>query len=194
MMVAIVELVGDPYTIANEMTDLVTSISPNQRRRRSRGRSTSDEEHRHGRALVLVALVLTGPLASKLGSAIGIGSTAVTVWTIAKWPVLLIVLLFYASPSLDSSVARGLEGGLGWKRPPEQGGFEVVESSIPPLRRFTLKVMGRWSVKTVDVTADGTGLSSRAGTALLALVADRVGADGRAVRCACGHARAPLGP
>jgi Transposase DDE domain group 1 len=38
-----------------------------------------------------------------------------------------------------------------------------------------VKVMGRWSVKTVDVRADGTGLSSRAGTSLLALVADRVG-------------------
>ena len=38
-----------------------------------------------------------------------------------------------------------------------------------------MKVMGRWSVKTVDVRADGTGLSSRAGTALLALVVDRVG-------------------
>jgi hypothetical protein len=35
--------------------------------------------------------------------------------------------------------------------------------------------MGRWSAKTVDVTADGTGLCSRAGTALLALVADRLG-------------------
>ena len=41
-----------------------------------------------------------------------------------------------------------------------------------------MKVMGRWSVKTVDVRADGTGLSSRAGTALLALVADRVGLTG----------------
>jgi len=38
-----------------------------------------------------------------------------------------------------------------------------------------VKVMGRWSVKTVDVRADGTGLCSRAGTALLALVADRLG-------------------
>jgi Transposase DDE domain group 1 len=38
-----------------------------------------------------------------------------------------------------------------------------------------LKVMGRWSAGTVVVRADGTGLSSRAGTALLALVADRVG-------------------
>ena len=38
-----------------------------------------------------------------------------------------------------------------------------------------MKVMGRWSVKTVDVRADGMGLCSRAGTALLALAADRVG-------------------
>ena len=38
-----------------------------------------------------------------------------------------------------------------------------------------MKVLGRWSVKTVDVRADGTGLCSRAGTSLLALVADRVG-------------------
>jgi hypothetical protein len=41
-----------------------------------------------------------------------------------------------------------------------------------------LKVMGRWSVRTVDVRADGTGLCSRAGSALLALVADRVGLTG----------------
>jgi hypothetical protein len=41
-----------------------------------------------------------------------------------------------------------------------------------------LKVMGRWSVKTVDVRADGTGLSSRAGASLLALVADRLGLTG----------------
>src|SRR4051812_50127425 len=35
--------------------------------------------------------------------------------------------------------------------------------------------MGRSSNVTVDVRADGTGLSSRAGTALLALAADRLG-------------------
>ena len=38
-----------------------------------------------------------------------------------------------------------------------------------------MKVMGRSTIKTVDVRADGTGLSSRAGTALLALVAQRLG-------------------
>jgi membrane protein len=56
-------------------------------------------------AIVLVAVVLTGPLASAVGSAVGIGSTAVTVWNIAKWPVLLVMvivmiaLLYYASPN-----------------------------------------------------------------------------------------------
>jgi len=54
----------------------------------------------------------------------------------------------------------------------------VFTPAIPPLRRFTLKVMGRWSVKTVDVRADASGLCSRAGTSLLALVAERVGLAG----------------
>jgi hypothetical protein len=38
-----------------------------------------------------------------------------------------------------------------------------------------LKVMGRFSIQKVDVRADGTGLSSRAGTALLSLAAERLG-------------------
>jgi hypothetical protein len=38
-----------------------------------------------------------------------------------------------------------------------------------------LKVMGRSGIQKVEVQADGTGLSSRAGTALLPLVAERVG-------------------
>jgi hypothetical protein len=38
--------------------------------------------------------------------------------------------------------------------------------------------MGRSRINTVDVVADGTGLSSRAGTALPALVADRLGLVG----------------
>jgi membrane protein len=56
-------------------------------------------------AIVLIALVLTGPLADAVGSAVGLGATAVTIWDIAKWPVLLLVvigmiaLLYYASPN-----------------------------------------------------------------------------------------------
>ena len=45
-------------------------------------------------ALVLVALVLTGPIAGAVGSAVGLGTTAVTVWSIAKWPVLFLVVVF----------------------------------------------------------------------------------------------------
>ncbi|HEV2770366.1 MAG TPA: YihY/virulence factor BrkB family protein [Solirubrobacteraceae bacterium] len=45
-------------------------------------------------ALVLVALVLTGPIAGAVGSAVGLGTTAVTVWNIAKWPVLFLVVVF----------------------------------------------------------------------------------------------------
>ena len=56
-------------------------------------------------ALVLVSLVLTGPIAGAVGSAVGLGDTAVTAWNIAKWPVLfavvvfMITLLYYASPN-----------------------------------------------------------------------------------------------
>ncbi|MFF8284403.1 YhjD/YihY/BrkB family envelope integrity protein [Streptomyces albus] len=56
-------------------------------------------------AAVLVALVVSGPLARKAGSALGVGDTAVTAWNWAKWPVmvlvviLIIAVLYYASPN-----------------------------------------------------------------------------------------------
>ena len=56
-------------------------------------------------ALALVAVVVSGPLADAVGSAIGVGDTAVTIWSIAKWPVLLVVfatmisVLYYAAPN-----------------------------------------------------------------------------------------------
>jgi membrane protein len=56
-------------------------------------------------ALVLVALVVSGPLAEAIGRKIGLGSTAVTVWNIAKWPVLAFIVslmlaaLYYTAPN-----------------------------------------------------------------------------------------------
>ena len=48
--------------------------------------------HDHpARASSLLAVVATGPLANAVGDAIGLGDTAVTVWNIAKWPVLLVM-------------------------------------------------------------------------------------------------------
>jgi membrane protein len=68
-------------------------------------------------ALVLVAVVLTGPLAEAVGSAVGLDSAAVTAWDIAKWPVLLVVvvvmiaLLFYASPNARLRGVRSILPG-----------------------------------------------------------------------------------
>jgi membrane protein len=51
------------------------------------------------------AVVVTGGLAQKIGSVLGIGNSAVTVWDIAKWPVLVLLvsfmfsILYWASPN-----------------------------------------------------------------------------------------------
>ncbi|MFJ7783344.1 YihY/virulence factor BrkB family protein [Streptomyces albidoflavus] len=73
-------------------------------------------------ALVVMAVVsalivvFTGDLARRAGSLLGIGDTALTVWSIAKWPVLLllvigmIALLFWAAPNTKGP-------GLRWVTP-----------------------------------------------------------------------------
>ncbi|MDT0485450.1 MULTISPECIES: YihY/virulence factor BrkB family protein [Streptomyces] len=52
-----------------------------------------------------VIVVFTGSLAKQIGSALGVGDTALTVWSIAKWPVLavlvttMIAILYWATPN-----------------------------------------------------------------------------------------------
>ncbi|MFI8869962.1 YihY/virulence factor BrkB family protein [Streptomyces sp. NPDC053707] len=61
-------------------------------------------------------VVFTGPVAQKAGSALGVGGPALTAWSIAKWPVLvllviiMIALLYWAAPN-----ARGR--GFKWVTP-----------------------------------------------------------------------------
>ncbi len=68
-------------------------------------------------ALVALALVLTGPAAQAVGDAVGVGSTAVTVWNIAKWPVvlaavmLIVALLYYATPNVKQPKFRWVSVG-----------------------------------------------------------------------------------
>ncbi|HWM75192.1 MAG TPA: YihY/virulence factor BrkB family protein [Nocardioides sp.] len=68
-------------------------------------------------ALVAMGLVLTGPAAEAVGNALGLGSTVVTVWNIAKWPVLLAVvvlivaLLYYATPNVKQPKFRWISIG-----------------------------------------------------------------------------------
>ncbi len=76
-------------------------------------------------AITTLAVVLTGGLAHRVGNLIGLGSTTVDVWNIAKWPVLLLVvsfmfaLLYWAAPNVRQPGFRFVSPGgilavVGW--------------------------------------------------------------------------------
>jgi membrane protein len=66
---------------------------------------------------VLIALVLTGPIASSVGKQLGIGSTALEAWGIAKWPAVVVVVslmitgLYYIAPNVRPPNWRWLTPG-----------------------------------------------------------------------------------
>jgi membrane protein len=57
-------------------------------------------------ALLALALVLTGPIVTAVAGPLGISSTATTIWDIAKWPVMLgvvllmLAVLYHAAPNV----------------------------------------------------------------------------------------------
>jgi membrane protein len=83
-----------------------------------------------------LAVVLTGPVARNIGSLIGLGDTFVTVWNIAKWPVLVLVvsfmisLLYWAGPNVK-------QPGFPWVTP---GGLLAVVLWIAASLLFALYV------------------------------------------------------
>ena len=64
-----------------------------------------------------IMVVVTGSVATQFGKALGIGHTAVLVWDIAKWPVLLAVvsvmfsLLYWACPNVKQPGFRWISPG-----------------------------------------------------------------------------------
>jgi membrane protein len=68
-------------------------------------------------AISALAVVLTGGLADQVGTLLGIGSSLVTVWDIAKWPVLVLIvsfmfaLLYWASPNVKQPGFRWMSPG-----------------------------------------------------------------------------------
>lgn len=68
-------------------------------------------------AVSAVAVVLTGGLATQVGKLLGIGSSAVTIWDIVKWPVLVLVVsflfsvLYWAAPNVKHPGFRWLSPG-----------------------------------------------------------------------------------
>ncbi|MGZ4567002.1 MAG: YihY/virulence factor BrkB family protein [Blastococcus sp.] len=57
-------------------------------------------------AVIVAMLVLSGPVVDAVGQALGLGGTALTVWNVVKWPLMLVVLavmiavLYYATPNV----------------------------------------------------------------------------------------------
>ena len=68
-------------------------------------------------ALLAIGIVMTGPLVDAVAGPIGISDSAVTVWNIAKWPViaalfvLMISILYYASPNVKQRGFRWVTPG-----------------------------------------------------------------------------------
>jgi membrane protein len=66
---------------------------------------------------VAIGVVVSGPIAKAVGSALGVGSTAVTIWGVAKWPVMLIVVmamiagLYYLAPNVRQPRLRWVSPG-----------------------------------------------------------------------------------
>jgi membrane protein len=70
-------------------------------------------------AAVAIAVTLTGGLAEQVGKLLGIGTTATTIWDIAKWPVIVVVvvmmfaILYWATPNVKHPRFRWITpGGL----------------------------------------------------------------------------------
>jgi membrane protein len=68
-------------------------------------------------AITAVGVVLTGGLAEQVGKVLGIDKTAVDVWNIAKWPVLIgivslmFAILYYAAPNVKHPKFRWVSPG-----------------------------------------------------------------------------------
>jgi membrane protein len=76
-------------------------------------------------AISAIAVTLSGGLAKEVGGLLGLSDTAVTVWSIAKWPVLLLIvsfmfaLLYWAAPNVKHPKFRWISPGgvlavIGW--------------------------------------------------------------------------------
>ncbi len=67
--------------------------------------------------ITALAVTLTGGLAEQVGNVIGLGDTAVQVWDIAKWPVLLFIVsfmfafLYWAAPNVKQPKFRWVSPG-----------------------------------------------------------------------------------
>jgi membrane protein len=67
--------------------------------------------------LAAVIVVFSGPLADRVGHALGLGNTALLVWSILKWPLLIAIvslmlaILYYAAPNVKQPGVQWISPG-----------------------------------------------------------------------------------
>lgn len=70
-------------------------------------------------ACAAMMLAISGPIAQAVGDAIGLGDTALTVWNIARWPIVLVIVilavavLYYATPNVQQPKFKWISSGAG---------------------------------------------------------------------------------
>jgi membrane protein len=68
-------------------------------------------------ALVAIMLIVSGPVTDAIGNALGVGDTARMTWSIAKWPVLVLImmlllgLMFWIAPDVEQPRFRWITIG-----------------------------------------------------------------------------------
>ena len=93
-------------------------------------------------AVSAVGVTLSGGLAKQTGNLIGVGDTAIDVWNIAKWPVLLLLVsfmfavLYWAAPNVK-------QPGFRWITPKAVIASSSTSTSVTPRRVGAVFQIGR---------------------------------------------------
>ena len=121
-------------------------------------------------AIVVLGLIVSGPLATAIGNAVGVGDTALTIFNIAKWPLLLVIVavmlavLYYAAPNAKLP-------GFKWISPgsvlavvdldPRVGGVRLLRRELRLLRQDLRDARRRDHVPRLDVDHEPGGAVRR---------------------------------
>ena len=111
-------------------------------------------------ASICVAMALSGPVAETIGAAVGLSGVTLNVWNVAKWPVILalvvviVAILYYATPNVQQPKFRWISIGafvaiLVWALATVGFGFYVsnfgnYDATYGALAGFVLFLLWLW--------------------------------------------------
>jgi membrane protein len=115
-------------------------------------------------AAVALALVLTGSVVDAVAGPLGVGSTAVSIWNVAKWPVLLGVVvtmfavLFYAAPNVKLAGFRWVTRARSSRSACGSSRRRPSRSTSPTSARTT-RPTARWEAWSASWSGSGSPTS-----------------------------------